>query len=120
MDRREKLKREYKDTPRPMGVFAIRNTVNGRRLIGSTTELEKVFNRHLFQLRMGVHPAKSMQADWNEHGAEAFVCEVLEQIKEPESALRPGPEASQKLDEMLEKWIADLQPNGEHAYRIHR
>lgn len=49
------LKREYKQTLRPMGVFQIRNTVNEKVFIGSTLNLDGIFNRHEFQLKAGVH-----------------------------------------------------------------
>ena len=32
------LKREYKETARPMGVYQIRNTVNGKVLLGTSTD----------------------------------------------------------------------------------
>jgi len=40
IDKKAKI-REYKDIPRPMGVFQIKNKVNGKVLIGSSNNLSK-------------------------------------------------------------------------------
>lgn len=37
--------REYKDTPRPAGVFRVRNSAAGRSPIGSSTDLPGMLNR---------------------------------------------------------------------------
>lgn len=44
MDRRE-LSRAYKETSRPMGVFRVRNTVNGKCFIGTSVDLPSMLNR---------------------------------------------------------------------------
>lgn len=71
MDRRA-LKRTYKETRHPMGIYRVRNTVNDRSLIGSSTNLPAMLNRHRAQLNMGLHANRALQQGWNEFGAEAF------------------------------------------------
>ena len=39
------LTREYKETQRPMGVYQVRNTVNGKVLIGTSVDLPAILNR---------------------------------------------------------------------------
>ena len=51
MDRKE-LIRKYKETPRPMGVYQVRNTRNGKALIATSLDLNAALNRHRAQLRM--------------------------------------------------------------------
>jgi len=79
MDKKD-LKRKYKQTRQPIGVFQIRNTGSEKIFIGSTMNLNGIFNRHKFQLKAGVHPNKILHADWNELGAENFVFEILEEV----------------------------------------
>ncbi len=85
MDRREAV-RQYKETPRPMGVFRVHNRTNGKSLVGSTSDLPSMLNRQRFQLESGGHPNRALQQDWNEMGPDAFdfeVLDVLEPIDEP-------------------------------------
>ena len=81
--------------------------------IGSTLNLDGIFNRHEFQLKMGVHRNKILQADWNEFGAENFAVEVLEEVFP-----RENPEYNYKADlEVLEDlWLEKLEPYGEKGY----
>ncbi len=44
MDKRA-LTREYKESRRPMGVYQIRNTVNGKLLVGVSVDLPSILNR---------------------------------------------------------------------------
>ena len=47
MDRKKKeLKREYQQSPRPMGVYQIRNLVKDKVLLGSSLNLPGIFNRY--------------------------------------------------------------------------
>lgn len=82
MDRKA-LRREYKETRRPMGVFRVRNTSNNKSLIGSSTDLPAILNRHRFQLDAGLHPNKALQEDWHTYGSAAFAFEVLDTLKPP-------------------------------------
>ena len=71
MDRKA-LIRQYKETRRPVGVFRVRNTVNGKSLIGTSVDLPSMLNRQRAQLRMGAHDNRVLQQDWNTLGPEAF------------------------------------------------
>ena len=72
--------RNYTDTPRPAGIFAVRNTQTGKMLVGSTPDLPGMLNRQKFQLNMGSHPDKRLQADWQSLGEGAFAFEILDQL----------------------------------------
>ncbi len=105
------LKREYKQTLRPMGVFQIRNTTNEKVFVGSTMNLDGIFNRHEFQLKTGVHPNKILQADWNEVGAENFAFEVLEEISPRENL-----DYQSELEFLEDLWLEKLEPYGDKGY----
>ena len=77
MDRKS-LIRQYKETRRPMGVYRVRNTVNGKSLIGASADLPARLNRIRAQLGMGRHPIQDLQQDWNNLGPEAFEFEVID------------------------------------------
>ncbi len=54
MDRKA-LIRQYKETPRPMGVYRIRNTKTSQALIGTSLDVPSMLNRHRAQLGLGAH-----------------------------------------------------------------
>ena len=62
MDRKA-LIREYKETRRPMGVYCVRNNVNGKLLVGKSTDLPSILNRQRAQLRTGSHPNQTLQKE---------------------------------------------------------
>ncbi|NGQ97341.1 GIY-YIG nuclease family protein [Brevibacillus sp. SYP-B805] len=115
MDRRSEIKKIYKQTHQPMGVYQIKNLRNGKRFVGSSPNLPARFNSMLFQLRHGVHRNRSLQAEWNEYGEEAFAFEILEEIK-PQEAVPYQRSYAEELQELEEKWLRQLQPYGEHGY----
>jgi hypothetical protein len=106
-DRRQ-LIRDYKRTPRAMGVGAIRNTRNGRLLLVSGVDIRSLLNRHQAQLRLGVHRHRELQADWREHGEPAFEFQVLDTL-EPRDEAGYDPAADLKALEAL--WREKLSAN---------
>ena len=107
------LKREYKLTLRRMGIFQIRNLVNEKVFIGSSLNLDGIFNRHEFQLKMGGHPNKDLQSDWNEFGAENFEFETLEEIFPREN---PHYDYRADLEVLEDLWLEKLMPYGDKGY----
>lgn len=112
MDRKKELKQLYKEEPKLAGVFQIRNAKNQKLFIKSSVNL-KAINRQQFQLKHGSHPNKMLQNEWNEYGSEAFEFEILEIIKKREDEITDVKDALKKLEA---KWLAKLQPFGEHGY----
>jgi hypothetical protein len=112
MDRKEMV-RQYKETPRPAGVYRVRNGVNGKSLVGSSPNLPGMLNRQRFQLEQGSHPHRELQADWNEYGAGAFTFEVLDQLK---PSKEPLDDPSEDLRVLLEMWLEKLEASGEPLY----
>lgn len=111
---RKALSRAYRETPPPMGVFRVRNTVSSASLVGTSVNLPAIFNRARFQLEMGSHPNRVLQADWIKLGPEAFEFEVLDRLEPPEqgSAYDPAPE----LATLRELWAEKLLAQGERLY----
>ncbi len=79
-DRRKELQRAYRETPRPMGVYQIRNCASGRVLVGSSVDVPARLNRHRAQLTLGVHPSRDLQADWRALGEDAFEFTTLDTL----------------------------------------
>jgi hypothetical protein len=107
------LKREYKETTRPMGVYQIRNTVDGKVLIGTSTDLPSILNRHRAQLGFGSHRNRTLQADWNRFGAEAFEIGILDTLSPSE---QPGYDPADDLAALEGLWLEKLMPYGERGY----
>jgi len=112
MNRKTKIK-EYKDTPRPMGVFQIINKVNGRILIGSSANLPAILNRFKTELKMGSCRNVSLQKEWNEFGPEAFIFEELEILKPLDD---PNYNPAEDLRFLEGLWTEKLKPYGEKGY----
>ncbi len=112
MDRKA-LMREYKKTPRPMGIYRVHNTTNGKALIGTSRDLPSALNRHRAQLRFGGHPNRQLQTDWSTLGADAFEFEVLDTLSPSD---KPHYDPTEDL-QMLEKlWLQKLAPSGDPGY----
>ena len=112
MDKRS-LKREYKETPRPMGIYRVHNTIADRSLVGSSTNVQAMLNRHRAQLKMGLHPNKGLQQDWSRLGEDAFAFEVLDTLTLGDEA---GLDASAELQALEDLWIERLMPYGDRGY----
>lgn len=112
MDRKA-LIREYKENRRPIGVFWVRNTVNGKSLVGVSSDLPGMLNRQRFQLDAGLHPNRELQKDWNELGPDAFAFEVLDTLPAPE---RPDYDSSDDLRALEALWLDKLSPFDERGY----
>jgi group I intron endonuclease len=65
-----------------VGVYQIRNSVNGKKYYGSSKEIEKRWARHKRELRSGTHINKILQRAWDKYGENSFVFEVVEECLE--------------------------------------
>jgi GIY-YIG catalytic domain len=105
------LKLNYLQTPRPMGIFAVRCLANEKMFIGQSENLDGIFNRIKFQLNADCHNQKDLQADWNEFGSEKFEFEVLEQLE-----LRENLDIKKELEFLEDLWLEKYKPFGEKGY----
>lgn len=88
-----------------MGVFRVRCTATGRQVIGATRDLPSALNRQRAQLSLGGHPDKTLQADWEAHGAAAFTFEVLDTLAPRDD---PGYDPTDDLEVLRDMWRARL------------
>ena len=110
---RKELLAQYKNQKFRMGIFQIRNQVNGKILIESSMDLDKIGNRHRLQLNLGSYPNPTLQSDWNTFGEENFQFEILAELEKPSDNERENRNEIKLLEEM---YIEDLQPFGEKGY----
>lgn len=113
LDKRKELKLAYKQNPPPMGVYQIKNNINGKILLGSSMNLSGNFNSHRFQLNLKSHPNKALQEDWDLYGSDAFTFEIVETLKLEEIPKDAWREAISALED---KWLTTLQPYGGSGY----
>jgi len=117
MDTQREAKRAYKDNPPAAGVYQILNHQNGKRLIGSWMNVQGRLNRERFSLEYGKHESAALQKDWNELGPEAFIFEVLDELKPAAGELDVKPAELKALEEM---WIEKLQPFDDKGYNLRK
>jgi len=112
-DRRKQIKQEYRQTARAMGVYQIRNMVNGKVFVVKSRNLDASSNSCKFQLTYSAHRNKDLQKDWNDLGQENFSFEILEQLKPNDDPLHDYTEELQIMEEL---WLEKLQPYQERGY----
>jgi hypothetical protein len=108
------LTRQYKESVRPAGVFAVRNQTNGRVYLSSSLNVEGAMNRVRFELDRRTHRNKALQQDWIEHGVANFTFEIVDRVKEREAD--PAFERAAELENLLALWQEELQSLGELRY----
>ena len=113
METRKELKRKYLETPKQAGIFQVKNTANGKVLLGSSTNLHGPLNKHRFMLSIGGHTNQELQKDWKQHGADAFTFEVLEVVRQKDE---PGFSLADELTLLEQIWLEKLSPLAPHGY----
>jgi len=117
--RRKELVNEYMNTPRPMGVFQIRNKQNGKIYVTSSTNMPGAFNSQKAKLASDYHVSPELQRDWKELGEDAFAFEILEELRpDPQSPndLQQQRVYKDKVAKMEKEWLEKLQPYDEKGY----
>ena len=94
-----------------MGVFQVKNNVNGKIFIDSCSNLKNRWFTLKMHLDTGRHPNSELQKDWNSFGPEAFTYEVLEQ-KEADKVT----DVRWELKKLKQKWLEKLEPYGDRGY----
>jgi hypothetical protein len=115
MTSKEALKAAYKQDKhrlRPMGVYQIKNQVNGKVFLAASPNLEGTLARDRTWLALGGHQNKALQREWQAYGPEAFTFDVLELITPTDDPRN----YTEELAILLEAWRETLQPYGERGY----
>ena len=110
---KKEIKQNYKQSVRPMGVYAVKNNANGKIFLGSSKNIPGRINRFKFELKTGSNLNRTLLDDYKKYGEDNFSFEVLE-YKNPKEDLTH--DYTKELEEMLEKWIEKLQPFGDKGY----
>ena len=113
MKSKKELKNEYKQMKFRIGVFQIRNTVNNKIYIDSSTDLIAIWNRQRFQLNLGSHKNSYLQKDWLEFGEDKFIYEILEEIEQKDET---SIDYSKELKTLEVMYIEELKPFNEKGY----
>ena len=79
---RRAVSRAARDAFPPMGVYAIRDHDSGCVRIGASRNVDAALARIAFELRLGTHPDKALQAAYRRSGAGRFTFEVLTLLKQ--------------------------------------
>jgi group I intron endonuclease len=107
------LKDEYKQMKFKVGVFQIRNKVNEKIFVGSSINLDAIWNRIKVELKFGGHRNLLLQQEWKEFGEDNFLFEILSEIEQKDGDKVDYNKETKKLEEMF---IEELQPFGEKGY----
>jgi hypothetical protein len=113
MKSQKELKNDYKAAKPKMGIFQIRNTVNGKLFIDSSTNLDAIWNRNKTELKFGGHRNELLQKEWNEMGEDSFTFEILSELKERENEVV---NYTAELKELKALYLEELQPYGDKGY----
>lgn len=106
---KSQAKKQYLETKRPMGVYRIRNTRNGKSYVGYSTDLPARMNRHKMELKFGSHRNTALLGEWKLFGETSFEFEILDELEPDENSRQDPLEEIRILSEM---WIRKLEEAG--------
>jgi nitrate/nitrite-specific signal transduction histidine kinase len=111
------IKKQYKQSLTPMGIYQVTNTVNGKIFIGKAMNLPGKLNSVSFQLAQGAHMCRELQADYVRMGKDKITVAVLDYL-EPKND--PTYDYANDLQTLEEIWLEKLQPYGDKGYNTRR
>ncbi len=103
---KKELLAAYKERAIIGGVYAIKNTANGKILLQSAADLYGCKNRFEFAQKTGGCAALQLHEDWKIFGAVAFTFEILEQLEKKDTQTLK--EFSQDIEVLKEIWLEKL------------
>jgi len=113
MINKSEIRKNYKRTLNIMGVYQVKNLVNGKIFIGSSKNIPARLNRHKFELKFGSENITELQNDYNKFGEEKFLYEILDELKPKED---PEYNYTEDIAVLEQLWIEKLQPFEERGY----
>lgn len=113
MKTEKELKAQYREKKFRIGVFQIKNLVNGKVFIAGSVNLDAIFNRNRMELKLGGHPNKALQSEWNQFGEDNFAFEVLFEMEPGDNDQTDYVKEVRELEKM---YVAELKPYGEKGY----
>lgn len=93
-----------------MGIYAIKNTVNGKLYIGSSKNIKVRIKTHLRLLDNGCHHSAHLQRAWNKYGFSKFEVYLLKEIKDQELLLTEEQNYINKYDSANSKYGYNIAP----------
>ena len=114
---KSEIRNNYKKALTTMGVYQVRNLVNGKIFVGSSKNIPARINRHKFELRYGSENIVELQDDYNKYGVDKFIYEIIDELKPKEDTEYNYTEDVKVLEEL---WIEKLQPFEEKGYNIRK
>jgi group I intron endonuclease len=113
MINKSEIKKKYKQTITPMGIYQLKNLINGKILIGSSKNLPARKNRFEMELSYGSLTDIELLKDLRQFGKENFSFEVLDYLEPKED---PSYNYTEDLKTLEELWIEKLQPFDDKGY----
>ena len=113
MINKSEIKKQYKQILTPMGIYQLKNLINGKILIGSSKNLPARKNRFEMELSFETFTDKELLKDLKQFGKENFLFEVLDRLEPKED---PSYNYTEDLKTLEELWIDKLQPFNEKGY----
>lgn len=108
MDRSE-VKKAYKQAERPMGVYRILNTRNGKSYVGYSIDMQARINRQKAELKFGSHRNSELLSEWKSFGESSFEFEIVDEL-ELDDQTRADP--LEELRILSEMWVRKLEKAG--------
>ncbi|PKM94265.1 MAG: hypothetical protein CVU84_12470 [Firmicutes bacterium HGW-Firmicutes-1] len=105
-DKKKELQEKYKQMKFDMGLFAIINKSNSKHYLETSQDVKALINRREFTLKMGMHPNKELQKDWQQIGQDGFEIKILEQLEYDEDDSKT--DYSDELELLKMIWIERL------------
>ena len=105
---KKELQAAYKERKVIGGIYAIRNTISGKMLLQSTTDLQGGRNRYEFSQKIGGFTHMKLQEDWRENGSAAFQFEIIEELEKMEN--QTAKEFAEDLEILYGIWLEKIEP----------
>lgn len=113
MKSKKELRDEYKTKKFRIGVFQIRNAVNGKVYVDCSIDLDAIWNRTRMELNFGNHRNDTLQKEWKEFGEDSFKYEILSEIKQKDA---DNVDYNSEVKVLTEMFIDELKPFADKGY----
>ena len=113
---RKDIKKNFLQTHTPMGIYIIKDSMSDNKYIGSSKNLDGIKNRHIFELKTGMHKIKELQDAWKNYGEKGITFDVLDKLEPKEDSKY---DYSEDLATLEDLWFEKLKSDNNKYIRLH-